>query len=37
MIIPVAVDFDGDGHVDLVVGDEDGRWLLSGIRESKKA
>lgn len=25
MIIPVAVDFDGDGYVDLVVGDEDGR------------
>ncbi|HRN57577.1 MAG TPA: FG-GAP-like repeat-containing protein, partial [Agriterribacter sp.] len=25
MIIPVAVDFDGDGHVDLVAGDEDGR------------
>ncbi|HTN06625.1 VCBS repeat-containing protein [Agriterribacter sp.] len=25
MIIPVAVDFDGDGHADLVVGDEDGR------------
>ncbi len=28
MIIPVAVDFDGDGHVDLVVGDEDGRVAL---------
>lgn len=25
MIIPVAVDFDKDGHIDLVVGDEDGR------------
>lgn len=25
MIIPVAIDFDKDGHVDLVVGDEDGR------------
>lgn len=25
MIIPVSVDFDGDGFVDLVVGDEDGR------------
>ncbi len=28
MIIPVAVDFDRDGHVDLVVGDEDGRVAL---------
>lgn len=28
MIIPVAVDFDGDGQVDLVVGDEDGRVAL---------
>ncbi|WP_222851888.1 FG-GAP repeat domain-containing protein [Cyclobacterium plantarum] len=29
MIIPVAVDWDKDGHVDLIVGDEDGRvaWL----------
>jgi len=29
MIVPVAVDWDGDGHVDLVVGEEDGRvaWL----------
>lgn len=29
MIIPVATDFDGDGFIDLVVGDEDGRiaWL----------
>jgi len=29
MIIPVAVDWDQDGHVDLVVGDEDGRvaWV----------
>ncbi|MBX2921969.1 MAG: VCBS repeat-containing protein [Chitinophagaceae bacterium] len=25
MIVPAAVDFDKDGHVDLVVGDEDGR------------
>ena len=25
MIIPVAVDWDKDGHVDLIVGDEDGR------------
>jgi len=25
MITPVAVDFDGDGNVDLIVGDEDGR------------
>lgn len=25
MMIPIAVDFDKDGHVDLVVGDEDGR------------
>ena len=28
MIIPVAVDWDKDGHVDLVVGDEDGRVAL---------
>lgn len=28
MIIPVAVDFDRDGHMDLVVGDEDGRVAL---------
>lgn len=28
MIIPVAVDWDQDGHVDLVVGDEDGRVAL---------
>ena len=29
MIVPVACDFDGDGHVDLIVGDEDGTvsWL----------
>ena len=28
MIIPVAVDWNKDGHVDLVVGDEDGRVAL---------
>lgn len=28
MITPVAVDFTGDGHIDLVVGDEDGRVAL---------
>jgi hypothetical protein len=28
MITPVAVDFNGDGHLDLVVGDEDGRVAL---------
>jgi hypothetical protein len=28
MIIPVAVDWDQDGHADLVVGDEDGRVAL---------
>ncbi|MBR1995239.1 MAG: VCBS repeat-containing protein [Alistipes sp.] len=29
MIVPVVSDFDGDGHADLLVGDEDGRvaWL----------
>lgn len=29
MIIPVAIDWDQDGHVDLIVGDEDGRvaWV----------
>lgn len=25
MIVPVPSDFDGDGHCDLIVGDEDGR------------
>lgn len=34
MIIPVAVDWDKDGHQDLVVGDEDGRVAL--IRNSGK-
>src|SRR5205823_2340569 len=28
MIVPVAVDWDGDGDTDLVVGDEDGRVAL---------
>lgn len=28
MIVPVAVDWDGDGDVDLVVGDEDGRVAI---------
>lgn len=28
MIQPVAIDWDGDGHVDLVVGEEDGRVAL---------
>ena len=28
MIVPVAVDWDGDGHVDLIVGQEDGRVAL---------
>lgn len=28
MISPAAVDFNGDGHIDLVVGDEDGRVAL---------
>ncbi|MCC5929016.1 MAG: VCBS repeat-containing protein [Cyclobacteriaceae bacterium] len=28
MIVPVSVDWDGDGHTDLVVGDEDGRVAL---------
>lgn len=29
MIVPVVCDFDGDGHADLIVGDEDGRvaWV----------
>lgn len=29
MIIPVAIDWDQDGHVDLIIGDEDGRvaWV----------
>lgn len=28
MIVPVAIDWDGDGHVDLIVGQEDGRVML---------
>ncbi|MBE7172607.1 MAG: VCBS repeat-containing protein [Williamsia sp.] len=28
MIVPVAIDWNGDGHTDLVVGDEDGRVAL---------
>ena len=28
MITPTAIDWDGDGHVDLIVGDEDGRVAL---------
>ncbi len=28
MIVPNAVDWDGDGHIDMVVGDEDGRVAL---------
>jgi hypothetical protein len=28
MIVPVAIDWDGDGHVDLIVGQEDGRVAL---------
>lgn len=34
MITPVAVDFDQDGHIDLIVGDEDGRVVF--IRNSGK-
>lgn len=37
MITPVAVDFDGDGVLDLVVGDEDGRVaLIEGTGELKE-
>ena len=35
MIVPVAVDWDADGHVDLVVGQEDGRVAL--IRHTGRA
>lgn len=37
MIVPVVSDFGGDGHPDLVVGDEDGRvaWLRNTGRKSK--
>jgi hypothetical protein len=38
MITPVAVDFDGDGHIDLLVGDEDGRVAFvknTGKRKNK--
>ncbi|WP_035464026.1 FG-GAP repeat domain-containing protein [Algoriphagus vanfongensis] len=34
MIIPIALDWDRDGHVDLIVGDEDGR--VAWIRNSGK-
>ena len=44
MIVPVAFDWDGDGHVDLIVGQEDGRVALientgnvvDGIRSSSR-
>lgn len=35
MIVPVAVDWDGDGHTDLIVGQEDGRVAL--MRHTGKA
>lgn len=37
MITPTAIDFDGDGHVDMLVGDEDGRVaLIKNTGKSKK-
>ncbi len=39
MITPVGVDFNGDGHIDLIVGDEDGRVAFientGKVRETK--
>ncbi|GIT04930.1 MAG: hypothetical protein CM1200mP29_03410 [Verrucomicrobiota bacterium] len=29
MIVPTAIDWDGDGDVDLIIGQEDGRVALS--------